>query len=139
VLVHNTDNCQWAKMAIQEALESGVVREISKRFALVSPLRNELHHLFVKRLSKVFKKRYKINVDEFVIQIDRLTHEALHAGQKAVGNKAGWWGYELATRIAKAELENGGNPLSREQALEVMREMLRRFDLDHLPIMSLLK
>jgi hypothetical protein len=98
------------------------------RSPLVSQAAKADHHIFTKRRSAFFSSRYGVNVDDFTITIDSLTHEALHAGRQALGNSAGWWDDELMGLIHRAERLKQGS-LSADELLDVGRQMLGRFQL----------
>ena len=85
--------------------------------------------LFTKHRRKWFNNRYGIEVDDFVVDVDDSTHQALHAGKSALKNKAGWWDHELVNRIKKAE-KISGQKLTRSEMIGVGNEMLIRFGLD---------
>ncbi|MFN0196550.1 MAG: polymorphic toxin-type HINT domain-containing protein [Planctomycetaceae bacterium] len=131
VLVHNGGG-KKSCLAALDAIENGDLRVVSPRSAVVTQFGTEKHHLFTQGRKKWFKKEYDLDVDEHVIDIDRNTHEALHAGKKALGNKGGWWDHDLMERIGKAERVKGGK-LTQAELIGEMKEMLQRFKLDQLP------
>ena len=122
---------RFQRMAAQEAVEKGSLIVVSPRSAVVRASGDAEHHIFSQSRRAWFKKRYNINVDDFVIDVDALTHDALHAGKSALNNKAGWWDHELMTRIRDAEALLG-QKLTREQVIDVGNDLLKRFRLDQL-------
>ncbi len=109
----------------------GFHRVISNKSRLIRPAPDAEHHIFTKKWRRLFKKKYDIDVDDFVVDVDDLTHQALHAGKKALNNNAGWWDEMLMSRIREAERLRG--TLSKQEVLEIGDELLKRFRLDHLP------
>ena len=130
-LVHNS--YAPSKLAVKAAVEEGALKVVSHRSAVIKAASNADHHIFTKARSGWFKSRYEIEVDDFVVNVDDLTHQALHAGKSPLNNKAGWWDHELSTRISDAEAIFG-RKLTRDEVLGIGQDLLKRFGLDHLPI-----
>ncbi|MCA9249367.1 MAG: DUF2380 domain-containing protein, partial [Planctomycetales bacterium] len=120
------------RQVVEEALEEGVVREVSPRSAVVRAASDAQHHVFTKARRAWFKNRYGIDVDDFVVDVDDLTHQAVHAGKSALRNRAGWWDHELMTRIRDAEILLK-RKLTRDEVLDIGNDLLKRFNIDQVP------
>ncbi|MDP1797016.1 MAG: hypothetical protein Q8K78_06025, partial [Planctomycetaceae bacterium] len=118
-----------------DAIKNGALREISNEARLAQVPSDLLHHRFTNSRKAWFKSKYGLDVDKFAVKVDQLTHEALYsgAGKNALGNKAGWRDRELTTRIREAEMLKG-SLLNESELLEIVKKMLERFKLNHLPI-----
>jgi len=88
------------------------------------------HHVFAKHRAKFFRKR-GIDVHDYVIDVDDLTHQVLHAGRKALEIPAGWWDQQIMTRIAQRE-ELLRRKLARDEVLAIGQQVQERFGLGHL-------
>ena len=115
-------------MAAEDAVEGGSLSIRSPRSALIRPAADADHHIFPKARREYFKNRYGIDVDDFLIKTDDLNHQALHAGQAPLKNKAGWWDYELMKRIADQEAFLN-RKLTRDELIDLGNNMVRHFKL----------
>ena len=113
---------------IDEALHSGRLREVSSKSRVIKPAPDAEHHVFLQHLRKWFKNRYGIDVDDYVVDVDDLTHQALHAGRGPLGIKAGWWEQELLSQIQNMELLTG-RKLNQGELLAVGDDLLSQFNL----------
>ena len=127
--------CRVPRAAVAEAIEDGTLSVVSSRAAIVNAASDSEHHLFTRARKAWFRSRYGLDVDQYVVDVDDLTHQALHAGKKPLSNRAGWWDRELITRIRDAEAFMGpGAKLSHQQLMDIADDMRSRFRLSHLPI-----
>lgn len=132
VLVHNA--CE-RKLGGLDAIADGTLQVVKSTAWLVREARTEAHHVFTEYRKKWFKRRYGIDVDDFVVDVDRLTHEALHSGKgaRALKNKAGWWDYELMNRVKNAT-EIKGSKLTASEVIAIGARLVDDLIPGHGPI-----
>lgn len=132
VLVHNSlDDCyRRARLAALDAIDDGAMSVVSRNSRLIRGAANAEHHLLTKSRKSWFYSRYQLDVHDYVVDVDDLTHQVLHAGKSALNNRAGWWDHELMRSITLAEKRRG--KLTGEQVVALARGLLTQFKLDHL-------
>jgi RHS repeat-associated protein len=110
-------------MRIVTPREAGVVRAAG----------SQRHHVLTQVDEMFFMARgfEKGEIHKFTVELDTLTHQALHV--RAPGMKpGGWWREELVARIEEREVFLK-RVLGRDEVVEVAQEMLRRYNLGNLP------
>lgn len=133
----NPDELRWLRMMVEEAIEQRKLSVVSPRSALIRKAGDAEHHIFLEKHRAWFEKRYDIDVDEFMVDVDDLTHQALHSGKskQALNDNTGWWGYELMRQIRRAEAPLGrGGKLTKEQVIDIGLELRDRFNIKHLGV-----
>lgn len=63
--------------------------------------RTPRHHLFPRQYRKWFRTR-GVNIDDYTIELDRGSHEAMHYGEIIFG-KGGWWNANIMMRLRDLE------------------------------------
>ena len=122
------------RLAVSEAIEDGALSVLNRRQfrgRFLRTLEQHQHHVFTDYRAAWFRESFDIDVDDYLIDIDVLTHDALHAGKGLADAEtmkksvAGWWDDELMRRIRKARAAKGweagldANELTRDEVLEI--------------------
>lgn len=132
------NGCSVPKAAVAEAMENGVIRQVGRKAAgvLTKAELNPQHHIFPQAFRQWFANR-KINIDKWVIVLDKATHDALHAGG-GPGRGGGWWNDTIMRRLLASEAKLG-RLLAPAEIEAAGRDLLKSLHLDSLPIVSYLK
>ncbi len=103
VWVHNGMGvCSVPRAAAAEAVETGAISVTSRmRAGLAGIAEFADHHIFPQAYRRWFAAR-GINVDQYLVRIDRTFHEALHAGQSVVG-RGGWYNRTVMGALFEAQ------------------------------------
>ena len=118
------------KSELGQAREVEAIRETGTTGAgLARPPR---HHVFPQEYQSFFEQRGLQDIDEFTVDLEEATHQAIHGGGDWRRGRAwpGEWNTNIMRELIEAETRQGGALLTREQILEIGRNLMRRYGID---------
>ncbi len=86
------------------------------------------HHVFPQAFRQWFLDR-GVNIDDYAVVLDKLTHKVMHAGN-ATG---GWWNEEMMNAMYQREADLG-RKLTADEVLKVGEKIMKQFRINNLPI-----
>lgn len=98
--------------------------------------RNPRHHVFPQEERTFFQERGFHDIDDFTLELDQATHEAIHGGAAEPGSATfqlgraweGNWNRQIMIRINNAEAAIG-RPLTRAEIIGLGEDMVRGYEL----------
>jgi hypothetical protein len=132
MLVHNGPEC-FKRMAVEEGLEEGSLSRRGRKAAgrFTEAELNPQHHLFPEQHRPWFESR-GIDIDDFTVRLDKLTHDALHAGG-GPRRGGGWWNQSIIVELTRQEAVLG-RQLTPTEIQAVGVDFLQKRGLGNLPI-----
>jgi RHS repeat-associated protein len=122
------------KLATQEALMRGILREVSPFEVGIAKV--EQHHIFPQGLEWWFKDAKNaipgFNIDNYVVDIGDWYHDVLHYGGGP--GKGGGWYNEVALKTLQDARNTLSRPLTHDELRGVGQQLRQQFKIDNLPV-----